>query len=122
MKIALLTAGGIAPCLAASIGRLVENYLNSFPDIEIIGYKNGYKGLLLGQYITIPNSIKNKTRLLYNFGGSPIGNSRVKLKNKKDCVQKGYIKISENPLEVAAKQLVKVGQKTISGETLLAKK
>tara|TARA_B100000902_G_scaffold137256_1_gene135478 strand:- start:14165 stop:15355 length:1191 start_codon:yes stop_codon:yes gene_type:complete len=109
MKIALLTAGGIAPCLAASIGRLVENYLNSFPDIEIIGYKNGYKGLLLGQYITIPNSIKNKTRLLYNFGGSPIGNSRVKLKNKKDCVQKGYIKISEDPLEVAAKQLVKDG-------------
>ncbi len=109
MKIALLTAGGIAPCLAASIGRLVENYLNSFPDIEIIGYKNGYKGLLLGQYITIPNSIKNKTRLLYNFGGSPIGNSRVKLKNKKDCVQKGYINISEDPLEVAAKQLVKDG-------------
>lgn len=109
MKIALLTAGGIAPCLAASIGRLVENYLNSFPDIEIIGYKNGYKGLLLGQYITIPNSIKNKTRLLYNFGGSPIGNSRVKLKNKKDCVQKGYIKINEDPLEVAAKQLVKDG-------------
>ena len=109
MKIALLTAGGIAPCLAASIGRLVENYLNNFPDIEIIGYKNGYKGLLLGQYITIPNSIKNRTRLLYNFGGSPIGNSRVKLKNKKDCEQKGYIKIGEDPLEVAAKQLVKDG-------------
>jgi len=109
MKIALLTAGGIAPCLAASIGKLVENYLNRFPNIEIIGYKNGYKGLLLGQYITIPNTIKNKTKLLYNFGGSPIGNSRVKLKNKKDCVQKGYIKSCEDPLEVAAKQLVKDG-------------
>ena len=26
MKVAFLTAGGIAPCLSASIGRLIKNY------------------------------------------------------------------------------------------------
>ncbi len=55
MKIAFLTSGGIAPCLSASIGRLTENYLRDYPDSEIIGYLNGYKGLLLGNSINFPN-------------------------------------------------------------------
>ena len=54
MKVALLTSGGIAPCLSASIGRLVENYFKKYPDIEIIGYLNGYKGLLQGKKISFP--------------------------------------------------------------------
>jgi len=33
MKIALLTSGGIAPCLSASIGRLVEKYLLKYPEL-----------------------------------------------------------------------------------------
>ena len=41
--------------------------------------------------------------------GSPIGNSRVKLTNIKDCVKRGLVKEGENPLEVAARQLVKDG-------------
>ena len=57
MKVALLTSGGIAPCLSASIGRLVENYIKKYPDIEIIGYLNGYKGHLQGKKISFPKSI-----------------------------------------------------------------
>ncbi len=109
MKIAFLTSGGIAPCLSASIGRLTENYLNNYPNAEIIGYLNGYKGLLLGNSIYFPKTLKGKTEQFYAFGGSPIGNSRVKLKNIEDCVSKGYVKEGENPLEVAANQLVKDG-------------
>ena len=109
MKIAFLTSGGIAPCLSASVGRLTENYLNHYPESEIIGYLNGYKGLLLGNSITFPKSLKENINNIYNFGGSPIGNSRVKLTNIKDCVDKGYISEGELPLEVAAKQLVKDG-------------
>ena len=96
MKIAFLTSGGIAPCLSASIGRLTEIYLKNYPQAEIIGYLNGYKGLLLGNSISFPKTLKGKTDLFYNFGGSPIGNSRVKLKNKEDCLSKGYIKEGEN--------------------------
>jgi len=109
MKIAFLTSGGIAPCLSASIGRLTENYLSKYPKAEIIGYLNGYKGLLLGNSISFPKSLLENTNKFYQFGGSPIGNSRVKLTNIDDCIKKGYIKEGENPLEVAANQLVKDG-------------
>ena len=109
MKIAFLTSGGIAPCLSASIGRLTENYLSKYPKAEIIGYLNGYKGLLLGNSISFPKSLLGNTNKFYQFGGSPIGNSRVKLTNIDDCIKKGYVKEGENPLEVAANQLVKDG-------------
>ena len=109
MKIAFLTSGGIAPCLSASIGRLTENYLNKYKEVEIIGYLNGYKGLLLGNNICFPKTLTGKTDKFYQFGGSPIGNSRVKLTNVEDCIAKGYVKDGENPLEVAANQLVKDG-------------
>ena len=105
MKIAFLTAGGIAPCLSASIGALIRKYNDIAPEAELIGYLNGYRGLLLGKSINIPESVKKNYSILYDFGGSPIGNSRVKLTNIKDCLEKGYVKKNEDPLEVAAKQL-----------------
>jgi pyrophosphate--fructose-6-phosphate 1-phosphotransferase len=43
---------------------------------------------------------------LYQFGGRPIGNSRVKLPNVADCVKRGFVKDGEIPLSVAADQLV----------------
>ena len=106
MKIAFLTSGGIAPCLSACIGRLTENYFTQFPNAEIIGYKNGYKGLLLGQSISFHKSLLNHIDKFYQFGGSPIGNSRVKLTNVEDCFNKKYVKKGEIPLEVAAQQLI----------------
>ena len=77
MKIAFLTSGGIAPCLSASIGALIDAYNVLSPKAELIGYLHGYKGLLLGNSIDIPEKVKKNTEILYNFGGSPIGNSRV---------------------------------------------
>jgi len=109
MKIAFLTAGGIAPCLSASIGSLIDAYNDIYPKAELIGYLHGYRGLLLGNSIAIPEKVKNNTDILYNFGGSPIGNSRVKLTNIESCVNSGYIKDGENPLEIAASQLIKDG-------------
>lgn len=106
MKVALLTSGGIAPCLSSSIGRLAEQYYEKYPNVEIIGYLNGYKGLLLGNSIPIE---KTDFTTLYSFGGTPIGNSRVKLTNTKDCIENGYINANEDPLEVAAMQLKKDG-------------
>ena len=107
MKIAFLTSGGIAPCLSACVGRLTENYFKNYPEVEIIGYLNGYKGLLLGKSINFPKNIKNNIKNIYSFGGTPIGNSRVKLTNIEDCISKGYIQKGELPLDIAAKQLVK---------------
>jgi len=106
-KVALLTAGGLAPCLSSSIGGLIERYSKDYPEIELICYIGGYKGLLLGESIQVTAEIRENAAILYKHGGSPIGNSRVKLTNIKDCEKRGLIKEGENPLEVAAAQLVK---------------
>lgn len=106
-KIAMLTAGGIAPCLSSSIGRLIRKYTEQLPEAEIIGYLHGYKGLLIGKSITINQTVRDNAEVLYQYGGSVLGNSRVKLSNVKDCVKKGYVKEGENPFEVAAAQLMK---------------
>jgi len=107
MKIAFLTAGGIAPCLSSSIGALIEKYNEIAPDAELIGYLNGYRGLLSGNSIEFPDSAKTNFATLYDFGGSPIGNSRVKLTNVDDCVKRGYVLEGQDPLKIAADQLVK---------------
>ncbi len=107
MKIAFLTAGGIAPCLSASLAALIEKYNEIAPDAEFIGYLNGYRGLLTDSSISFPDSAKEHFSILYDFGGSPIGNSRVKLTNVDDCLNRGYVKDGEDPLKVAADQLTK---------------
>tara|TARA_A100000164_G_scaffold238785_1_gene212191 strand:- start:969 stop:2162 length:1194 start_codon:yes stop_codon:yes gene_type:complete len=106
-KVAFLTSGGIAPCLSASIGGLIEKYNELDPNIEMVGYMHGYRGLLLGELVVFSNEVKKNYQVLYDFGGSPIGNSRVKLTNVEDCIKKGFVEEGENPLDVAAKQLEK---------------
>ena len=104
-RVAILTSGGIAPCLSASIGGLIEKYNEISPDSEIIGYLHGYRGLLLGESIKFSKKVKENFSILYEFGGTPIGNSRVKLTNVDDCVKKGYVLEGDDPLEIAASQL-----------------
>jgi len=104
-KIAFLTAGGIAPCLSASIGALIERYNELAPDAELVGYLNGYQGLLLGRSIRFGEVAKKNFEILYEFGGSAIGNSRVKLTNVEDCIKRGLVEKGQDPLEVAAARL-----------------
>jgi len=106
-RIAILTSGGIAPCLSASTGCLITEYTRLVPEMEIIGYLNGFKGLLTDSSILISEEVRKKAKCLQKYGGSVLGNSRVKLTNVTDCVKKGYIQEGENPLQVAAEQLVK---------------
>ena len=107
MKIAFLTAGGIAPCLSSSISMLIERYNSKNIDCEFIGYLHGYKGLLTGKKIKLPNNFDFNA--LCDFGGSFLGNSRVKLTNIEDCINNEYINKGEIPLEIAANQLKKDG-------------
>ena len=104
-RVALLTAGGFAPCLSSAVGGLIERYTEIAPEIEIIAYQHGYHGLLKGDKIVVDDETRKRAGILHRFGGSPIGNSRVKLTNAADCLAKGLISEGENPLEVAAEQL-----------------
>ena len=108
-KVALLTAGGFAPCLSSAIGGLIERYTAVAPEVEIIAYRYGYQGLLQGDSVTITPQIREKAGLLHLFGGSPIGNSRVKLTNAKDLVKRGLVAEGVDPLQAAADRLTADG-------------
>ena len=108
-KVGILTAGGLAPCLSAAIGYLIERYTKVAPSVEIICYVNGYMGLLKGDSIQVTDEVRKNALTLVKHGGSPIGNSRVKLTNVKDCIKRGLVKEGQDPQQVAADQLVKDG-------------
>lgn len=108
-RVALLTAGGFAPCLSTAVGMLIERYTELEPEVEIIAYEHGYHGLLTGKYLQIDDDARAHASRLQLYGGSPIGNSRVKLTNTADLVKRGLIKEGEDALKVAADQLVKDG-------------
>ena len=108
-KVAMLTAGGLAPCLSSAVGGLIERYSDIAPDAELIAYRSGYQGVLLGDSIAITPQMREKAPLLHRYGGSPIGNSRVKLTNAADCAKRGLVKEGDNPLKVAAERLANDG-------------
>ncbi|MGC5616302.1 pyrophosphate--fructose-6-phosphate 1-phosphotransferase [Georgenia sp. Z1491] len=108
-RVALLTAGGFAPCLSSAVGGLIERYTEIAPEVEIIAYQHGYHGLLTGTSVTITPEARSQAPILHRFGGSPIGNSRVKLTNVANLVERGLAPEGADPLKVAADQLVADG-------------
>jgi pyrophosphate--fructose-6-phosphate 1-phosphotransferase len=108
-KVALLTAGGFAPCLSSAVGGLIQRYTALSPSTEIIAYKHGYQGLLTGTYLAVTPAVREKAHLLHLYGGSPIGNSRVKLTNTENLIKRGLIAEGEEALRKAADQLVTDG-------------
>ena len=107
--VALLTAGGLAPCLSSALGGLIERYTEVAPDVRIIAYRNGYAGLLTGRSVEVTADVRAAAGRLHDFGGTPIGNSRVKLTNVDDCVKRGLVQPGQDPLHVAAEQLSRDG-------------
>jgi diphosphate-dependent phosphofructokinase len=103
--VALLTAGGLAPCLSSAVGALIERYTKVAPDMRIIAYRNGYAGLLTGDSVEVTGEVRAAAARLHAFGGSPIGNSRVRLTNVDDCIRRGLVPPGLDPLRVAAEQL-----------------
>ncbi|CAD78962.1 PPi-phosphofructokinase [Rhodopirellula baltica SH 1] len=104
-RVGILTAGGLAPCLSSAIGALIEAYTEQAPEIEILCYRSGYKGLLLGDSFVVDAHSRKNAAILHQHGGSPIGNSRVKLTNVADCVKRGLVSEGQDPLQVAAERL-----------------
>jgi pyrophosphate--fructose-6-phosphate 1-phosphotransferase len=108
-KVAMLTAGGLAPCLSAAVGGLIERYGQLSPEAEIVGYRGGYRGLLAGELTAVSDMGRAEARRLRHHGGSPLKNSRVNLANAEDCVKRGLIRPGEDPLLVAREQLKRDG-------------
>jgi pyrophosphate--fructose-6-phosphate 1-phosphotransferase len=107
--VAMLTAGGLAPCLSSTVGGLIERYTEVAPGVRIIAYLDGYAGLLTGKSVEVTDKVRATAGRLHAFGGSPIGNSRVKLTNVEDCITRGLVQPGQDPLAVAAEQLQRDG-------------
>src|SRR5690625_7739343 len=89
-----------APLLSPPVSGMIGRYSQVAPDVELIAYQHGYHGLLTGNYVVVDEEARKNAAILKRFGGSPIGNSRVKLTNAKDLVERGLVKEGENPLTV----------------------
>lgn len=111
INVGMMTSGGLAPCLSSSIAHLIHFWSEAKKAGKISGltirlYKDGYKGMLIGDSFVLPEEMWDKAESLHELGGSPIGNSRVKLTNIKDCVKRGFVPEGETPLEVASQTLL----------------
>ena len=72
MKIAILTGGGDAPGLNSVIYGVVRTALKRFPGCEVIGYKFGYRGMYLNDYIELK---RDNTSGILHKGGTIIYSS-----------------------------------------------
>ena len=85
MNVAMMTSGGLAPCLSSSVAYLIEYWsaalkAGSISELTIRMYIDGYKGVLSGDSTILPPEIYDDCTCLHELGGSPIGNSRVKVR------------------------------------------
>jgi len=83
-NVAMLTSGGLAPCLSSAVAHLIHFWSEALKNGKIAGltirmYRDGYKGLLTGDSFLVPQDIWGDCVVLQDLGGSPIGNSRVKV-------------------------------------------
>ena len=88
VNVGFMTSGGLAPCLSSSISQLARYWVAAYKSGEISGltlrmYVDGYKGVLTGDSFVVPESEWDGLEALNFLGGSPIGNSRVKVRKKK---------------------------------------
>lgn len=104
-RIGILTSGGLAPCLSSAVASLTERWSEVDPSAEIIGYRSGYAGLLLGDSVEFDDTIRARIATAHRLGGSPLGNSRVKLSNAADCERRGLVGPGADPFDVAAARL-----------------
>ena len=85
VNVAMMTSGGLAPCLSSSISLLAKYWVEALKAGKISGlslrfYRSGYKGVLIGDSFVVPENEWSSLDCLNFLGGSPIGNSRVKVR------------------------------------------
>jgi hypothetical protein len=87
VNVAMMTSGGLAPCLSSSVSQLAHYWVEAKRAGQISGltlrmYRDGYKGVLIGDSFTVPEDEWDGMAVLNFLGGSPIGNSRVKVRKQ----------------------------------------
>lgn len=84
VNVGMMTSGGLAPCLSSSVAQLSKYWIEALEEGKISGltlrmYVDGYAGVLTGHSFVVPEAEWENLDKLNFLGGSPIGNSRVKV-------------------------------------------
>jgi len=82
MRIGVLTGGGDCPGLNAVIRAVVRDGIDEFGD-QLVGFRDGWRGVLEGQYITLDIEA---TRGILPRGGTILGSSRTNPYKREDGV------------------------------------
>ncbi len=89
-KIGMLTSGGDCQALNATMRGVVKGLENLFGDVEIYGFKDGYKGLIYGNYEKMkPMEFSG----ILGKGGTILGTSRVPFKMLDEPTEDGVEKV-----------------------------
>ena len=72
-RVGILTSGGDCQALNATMRGVAKSLYNMFDDVEIIGFEDGYKGLMYADYqIMKPSDFSG----ILTQGGTILGTSR----------------------------------------------
>mmetsp|Transcript_60624 Transcript_60624/g.120011 ORF Transcript_60624/g.120011 Transcript_60624/m.120011 type:complete len:525 (-) Transcript_60624:219-1793(-) len=115
-KVAMLSTPGMAE--PESVSYLIANYARFHPNAEIIGYVNGYQGLLMGETIAITAEHAKRVaggNLLTLVKSSTVQDPLIVVDLKSAvnepslAVNRGMIQEGDEPMKVAAEQIKKDG-------------
>lgn len=90
MRIGMLTSGGDCQSLNASMRGVAKALYENMKDVEIIGFLEGYKGLMYGNYRKLePGDFSG----ILTEGGTIIGTSRQPFKHMREPDENGLDKV-----------------------------
>ncbi|MBO6046705.1 MAG: 6-phosphofructokinase [Erysipelotrichaceae bacterium] len=89
MRVGFLTSGGDCQALNATMRGIAKTLYRNVPDVEIIGFIDGYKGLMYGNY----KKLKPKDFVgILDQGGTILGSSRCPFKMMR-VIEDGFDKV-----------------------------
>ncbi len=91
-RIGMLTSGGDCQALNATMRGVVKGLYNTFDDVEVYGFLEGYKGLIYGNYKKL--SADDFSGILTK-GGTILGSSRTPFKQIDEPTPEGYNKVEK---------------------------
>ena len=90
LKIGMLTSGGDCQALNAAMRGVVKGLTSDGNDVEIYGFKDGYKGLIYGNYSMLTS--KDFSGIL-TVGGTILGTSRQPFKQMREPDRNGLDRV-----------------------------
>ena len=93
-KIGVLTSGGDSPGMNAAIRSVTRNALAN--GIEVVGIKDGYKGLVEGMYVPFK---RNSVSDILSRGGTVLGSARLPEFKNEEVVLKACEKLKEASID-----------------------